>query len=172
MQGRRRRQGDLDGALRERRQEGHFVGGQRHGPPQRRFGDRRGEVAFGARIVAELEARLADRETLQALYEAAPVGAAPVLAVIDRLQADLLLQLEGAQDRRVLDGAEGRIVDPSRAVIAKGLLQRRRPQQAADMVGAERRRAHRPGPSSRCTTASWMWAASTIWAIGTDSLAA
>jgi hypothetical protein len=110
-------------------------------------------------------------EAIQALHETAPVGAAPELAVVHDLQADLFLQLHGIANRLVLDAVERCVIDAPRAVITKGLLQRRRAQQAADVIGAERRR-HPPMPVNRRTTSSWMSAASTISAIGTDSLAA
>src|SRR5262249_54730468 len=80
-----------------------------------------------------------------------PPGAA-ALAVGRRLQADFLLLLDGALDLTVLDFLERRPRDlPLRAPLAR-LFQRRRPQQAADVVGAERRLGalHRLSSTLRC----------------------
>ena len=67
-----------------------------------------------------------------------PPGAAE-LAVGDRLQADLLLLLDDALDLAVLDRLERGGVDLALGALRARLLQRGRTQQAADMVGAERR---------------------------------
>ena len=67
-----------------------------------------------------------------------PPGAAE-LAVGDRLQADLFLLLDDALDLAVFDRLERGGVDLALGALLARLLQRGRTQQAADMVGAERR---------------------------------
>ena len=67
-----------------------------------------------------------------------PPGAAE-LAVGDRLQADLLLLLDDALDLAVLDRLERVGADLAFGASAARLVQRGGTQQAADVVGAERR---------------------------------
>src|SRR5262245_50837056 len=67
-----------------------------------------------------------------------PPGAAE-LAVGDRLEPDLLLLLDHALDLAILDRLERGRIYPALGVLLARLLQRCRTQQAADMVGAERR---------------------------------
>ena len=60
-------------------------------------------------------------------------------AVGDRLQADRLLFVDDGLDLAVLDRLQRGGIDLALgAGLARG-LQRRRPQQAADLIGAERR---------------------------------
>src|SRR4029079_9154289 len=68
-----------------------------------------------------------------------PPGAAE-LAVGDRLQADLLLLLDDRANLAVFDLLEFGARDLAVGAALARLLQCRRAQQAADMVGAERRR--------------------------------
>jgi hypothetical protein len=67
-----------------------------------------------------------------------PRGAAE-LAVRDRLQADFSLHPHDLADGVVLDGAEVPVGEAAGGVLLAGLQQLRRPQEAADVVGAERR---------------------------------
>ena len=66
--------------------------------------------------------------------------AAAELAVGCRAQTDLLLHAHDLADRLVLDCAQPRGVDAAGGVILARLQERRRAEQAADVVGAERRR--------------------------------
>src|SRR6185503_5325977 len=61
-------------------------------------------------------------------------------AVGDRLQADLFLLPDGAFDLAVLDRPQRAGVDLALRELRARLLERGRPQQAADVVGAERGR--------------------------------
>ena len=91
-----------------------------------------------ALVVAELEHRRLDREAVDPLDEASPIGAATEFAVGHDLEADILLHLHDIADALILDLRKCSIVDALAHVIAEGLPQHRRTQQAADMVGAER----------------------------------
>ena len=76
-----------------------------------------------------------------------PHGAAE-LAVGDAVQADLLLHVDRVADAAVLDLAQARGRDLAGRGIGARLRQLGRAQQAADMVGAERRRrGHAFSPS-------------------------
>ena len=78
-------------------------------------------------------------DAVEALVEIElPPGAAE-LAVGRELEADLLLLLDDLLDLAVLDLAErlGALISPF-GVLGARLLQRRRAQQAADVIGAER----------------------------------
>ena len=66
-------------------------------------------------------------------------GGAAELAVGGRLQADLVLQADNVADGLVLDLAQGRIVDGAGGVLLARPVQGGGPQQAADVVGPERR---------------------------------
>ena len=65
-------------------------------------------------------------------------GRAAELPVGGRLETDVLLHLHGPADRVVLDGAEAVVVELAGGVAARAVEQARRPEQAADVVGAER----------------------------------
>ena len=65
-----------------------------------------------------------------------PPGAAE-FAVGDRLQADLFLFLDDALDLAVFDRFQRGGVDFALGELRARLFQRRRPQQAADVIGAE-----------------------------------
>ncbi len=61
-------------------------------------------------------------------------------AVGDRLEADLFLFPDGLFDLAILDRLEFSRIDLAALALGARLLQRGRPQQAADMIGAEWRR--------------------------------
>jgi hypothetical protein len=60
------------------------------------------------------------------------------LAIGDCLQADFLLFLDDARDLAVLDCLEFGGTDRALGALVPRILERLRPQQAADMIGAER----------------------------------
>ena len=93
-------------------------------------------------LVAEGEARLADAQALGALDEAAPVRRAAEFAVGDHGKPGVRLQRDGVADRRILRGDKAGFVERTIVEGAISLPQSRRAQQAADMVGAERRAMH------------------------------
>src|SRR5271156_1888073 len=64
---------------------------------------------------------------------------AAIFAVGDRLEPDALLERDRVANRRVFDGAQLLGGDFAARAIAAGLQQFRWPQQAADVVGSERR---------------------------------
>src|SRR5262249_25604453 len=66
-------------------------------------------------------------------------GGAAVLAVGDRLEPGRLLLADQRDDLAVLDGAQRPGVDRAALALLPRLVQRRRAQQAADVVGAEGR---------------------------------
>jgi hypothetical protein len=66
-------------------------------------------------------------------------GSAAELAVGGGAQPGIFLHLHGFADRLVLDRAQLVTIDATRGVVITGLKQRRRAEQAADVVGAERR---------------------------------
>ena len=55
------------------------------------------------------------------------------------MEPHVLLQGDGVADAAILDAAEGRFVDQPLVEVAERSLELARPQQAADVVGAERR---------------------------------
>jgi hypothetical protein len=95
-------------------------------------------------FITELKARGGNVETFGTFDEAAPVGAAAKLAVCDDGQPNVLLQLYRIADRCVLGGGKPDIVDFACMKCAKRLAQRGRAQQAADVVGTNRRMNHKP----------------------------
>jgi hypothetical protein len=74
--------------------------------------------------------------------------AAAHLAVGDPAQPERRLAPHRRGDRLVLDGAQFRRGEPPRLMLLPRLQQLRRAQQAADMIGAERRAVHQNGISS------------------------
>ena len=66
-------------------------------------------------------------------------GTAIVLAVGDEFQPDVLLHRDDVADRLLLDALEARAVAAGLGLLAR-LDQGLRPDQAAHMVGAERRK--------------------------------
>src|SRR5262249_49186861 len=129
-------------------QEQELVERQRLRAPDfsRRIGRR--EVDLVPLVVAEPEDGRPDLET-GALHEAAPVRAAAELAIGHHFEADVLLQAHHVADRVVLDGVERLGVDLARGELAERVAQALRPQQAAHVIGTERRPAfsvHAPSP--------------------------
>jgi hypothetical protein len=95
-------------------------------------------------LIAELKARRGDVETFDTFDEAAPVGATAELAVSNDREPNFFLQLYNVADRCILGGGEAGIVDFAGMECAKRLAQRSRTQQAADVVGTNRRVDHKP----------------------------
>jgi hypothetical protein len=78
-------------------------------------------------------------DTFQLLQEIDVKVRPPEFAIGDALETDVFLQTDDIGDRRVFDGAERRFADLSLlATLARG-QELRRPQEAADVIGAERR---------------------------------
>jgi hypothetical protein len=94
-----------------------------------------------AGVVAEFERGGPDGKAVCALDEAPPVGAAAKFAVAHHLEPDLLLHCEDVADALVLQLAEFGVADLSGGMPAESLPQRSGAQQAADVIGAERRSA-------------------------------
>src|SRR4029453_550247 len=67
------------------------------------------------------------------------IGPAPKLAVGDDVEPDLLLQRDHAADGIVLDRAQLVAAELALCVLRSRVQKPRRPHQAADMLGAERR---------------------------------
>ncbi len=96
-------------------------------------------LALGVHAV-ELDRRRLDQiDALQAPEEIEMPPGAAELAVGGELEADLFLLLDDLLDRAVFDRLQRGIVDLALGVLLARLLQRRRAQQAADVIGAERR---------------------------------
>jgi hypothetical protein len=89
-------------------------------------------------IVAKLKFCRPDGESFNPLDKTPPVGAAAELAIGYDLQAGSFLLRHGRADAAVLDGGELLVVDAFGYMILEGLAQFGRPQQAANMIGAER----------------------------------
>ena len=102
----------------------------------------RGRRPFdGAGRVGELDRELAGRrgDPAQLVDEVHMPGGAAELPVGGGLQAYLLLHPHGLDDLLVLDLPQLRGRDPARREVLARPVQARRAQQAADVVGAERR---------------------------------
>jgi hypothetical protein len=109
------------------------------------------EVALG---VAEVHADLlvGPAYAAELVDEVHVPGRTPELPVGGRPQADVALHADDVPDRLVLDSAEFLGGDRSRRVIGAGAQQLGRAQQAADVVGPERRdvaQRHRSFASNR-----------------------
>ena len=107
-------------------------------------------------VVAELEQRGAHLEALRALDEAAPIGAAAEFAVGHDLEPDLLLHVDGVADAIVLDARELAVADLLAGMAPERLPQCRRPQQAADVIGAKRRTAVRSDAHASSPSHRWL----------------
>ena len=113
--------------------------------------DRLGGVAEGDRQVP-----LGLLHPAQLVDEVHVPGGPPELPVGRRAQPEALLEGDGGRDGLVLDGGQGLGREPPRLVGRPGLEELARAQQAADVVGPERRlgsRGHgrslpRAGPSA------------------------
>jgi hypothetical protein len=93
-------------------------------------------------LIVKRKARLRHAESVDALDEPAPVGPAAKLAVSDDRKPDVLLQLDGIADRRILSGGKALFVQLAVGKGAEGSAQSGRAQQAANMIGAKRRTTH------------------------------
>ena len=104
--------------------------------------DRRGRELDVALLVVELDLDVARRllDPAELVDEVHVPGRAAELPVGRRLQPDVVLHLHDRADRVVLDGAQllGASRRPGGELLAS-LQQLRRAQQAADVIGAERR---------------------------------
>jgi hypothetical protein len=154
VHGRRRRQRDLGGNGGGIAQEDELIERERLPAAHRRRRIGRGEVDLVAVVVAKLEQRRTHLQTLGALDESTPIGAAAKLAVGDDLEPDVLLHADGITDTLVLNLRELVVRDLAAGVAPERLAQRRGPQQASHMVGAKRRAAvwadgHRVAPPGR-----------------------
>src|SRR3954451_25033216 len=103
----------------------------------------RGEIDFMAMVVAKLEQRGADLQALGALHEAPPIGTAAKLPIGDDLKTGLLLHANRGAHAVVLNADELVLADLAAGAAAERLAQRRRAQQAADVIGTKRRTAVR-----------------------------
>ena len=103
-------------------------------------------------LVVKAKARLIHAKPLDPLDEPAPIRAAAEFAVGDDFQPNVFLQLDGVADRRILCSREALFVELAGVKGAKGLTERRRAQQAADVVGAKWRVVH--GSSRICRPTS------------------
>ena len=95
------------------------------------------QVALGVAEV-HLQLLVGAADALELVDEVHVPRGTSQLAVRGRLQAGVALQADDLGDRLVLDLAQGVRVDLPGGVPGPGLEQRGRPQQAADVVGAER----------------------------------
>src|SRR4029079_7291968 len=141
MHGRWRGEGDLAGKLGDTAKEHVFIERQRLQPLYFFRGKGRGELDLVAGVVAEYERVVLEGEAVGALDEAPPIGTAAEFAVAHHLEPDLLLHRNDVADAFVLQGREFGIADLLRGMAAEGLPQRGGAQQAADVIGAERRSA-------------------------------
>ena len=149
MHGRGRGEGDLAGEPGRAAQEHEFVERQRLQPLDLFRGVGRRELDLVAGVVAEFERGGLDGEAVGALDEAPPIGAAAEFSVGHDLEADLLLHGEDVADALILQFAELGVADLPGGMAAEGLPQRGGAQQAADVIGAERRSAFGGGTHAR-----------------------
>ena len=141
MHGRRGRQRDLGRDLGHVPQEFIFIERKRLPPDNLCERIRRGERHLVTGIITEFERGRLDLEAFRALDEATPIGAAAEFAVGHHLQSGLLLQRHHVADALILQRREVSIAQLACGVPAEGLPQGSRAQQAADVIGAERRAA-------------------------------
>src|SRR2546426_8981516 len=116
--------------------------GLRAPDPARQLEQRRllaGAMEGGELVLGQLDA-------VEAVDEVDVPPVATELAVGDRLQADVFLQLDGLPDAFVFHGAQRRTVDLALLVPGARGMECLRAQQAADVVGAERG-FHEGGPT-------------------------
>src|SRR5262249_15573131 len=111
----------------------------------------------------ELDALLRGKggDAIEALEEVEVPPRAAELAIGGALQADLLLLADDGLDLAVIDRLELIGGNLARRALRARLLQRGRAQQAADMIGAERRRGAWHGVSSGTTSCPRKRASST-----------
>ena len=108
---------------------------------RRADGEAGGDELTGALVVAELdhEFLVGVHDTAEPVDEVHVPRGAPELPVGRHAQAQVLLQGDDVADRVVLDGPQAGGVDPAGGEVVTGLHQRPRAQQAADVLGPERR---------------------------------
>ncbi len=147
MHDRRRGDGDLGrAALHGVLQEFVVVGDDAALAPELRLGIGRGGDADPVRRGAEAQRAVAQTEAFDGVDEARRPAAAAELAVGDRAQPEILLERHDFAHAAVLHRREARIVELAGLVGARSLDQALGPQEAADVLGAERRlRAHLDG---------------------------
>src|SRR5262249_27740617 len=131
------RNGELGKRPRARTQEGEIADMDRLGPPNLAADDRPRLRGAAGPDVATVD--LVGNDVAKPTVEVAVIGASAELAVSGQLEADALLQPDRLLDRRVLGGGERRIIDFASGPTPAHLGETRRPQQAADVLGAERR---------------------------------
>jgi hypothetical protein len=95
-----------------------------------------------SKIVPELDRQVAGRsaDAADLVDEVHVPGRAAELAIGRRLEADLFLHRDHVLDGRVLDFPQPGGVDLAGSELGAGTEQEGRAEQAADVVGAERRR--------------------------------
>ena len=86
-----------------------------------RIGIRRGEFDLVAVVVAKLEQRGLDHEAVDALDEAAPIGAAAEFAIGDDLQPGILLHLYDIADAAVGNLCKMRVIDALARMVTECL---------------------------------------------------
>ena len=101
--------------------------------------DHRGRLGAARERSAGLATDRVGRDVAEAAVEIAVVGAAAKLAVGREPQPDPRLQIDRRGDRLVLASLQLLAADLAALISAPRVEQRRRAQQAADMLGAERR---------------------------------
>ena len=138
VHGRGRRHRDLDRAARNPLRELELIERDRLAAPHSALRIRRGEVGLVAVLVVKLEHGLLHHQAFGQADEFFPVGNAPELAVGRDLEAAVLLQADYIADRCVLRCAKGVFGELALGMLAECLPQFLRPQQTADVVGAER----------------------------------
>ena len=100
---------------------------------------RRGEIERVATVIAKLQQRAAHLQALRALDKTAPVGTAAKFAIAHHRKSDLFLLANRVTDAFVDDVGEFVVADFVTGALAECLAQRRRAQQAPNVIGAERR---------------------------------
>ena len=108
----------------------HFPGHVQHG---------RSEIDLALGAVKVRRQAAASLDAFQLLEEIDVKVSPPELAVGDALEPDVFLQADDIGDRRVFDGAQRCLADLSSPAALARFEELRRPQEAADVVGAERR---------------------------------
>ena len=135
MHRRRGRHRDLRGGAGQRRDEAVLVERDRLAASDFRLCKWRSELAGMTVVIVESEDRVLHHQSAREPHEFLPVRDAPKLAVGDHLDAAVMLQLHHVTNRSVLRSAELGVGDFLGCVCPKRLAQRRRAQQAADVVG-------------------------------------
>ena len=148
MHRRGRRQRDLRPRIGDVAQEHELIKRQRPRAIKLFLRIGRGELDRVTVVVAKLEHRRLDHEAIDPLDEPTPIRAAPELAVGDDRKAGILLQADHVANAPILKARELGVINALGEVILERLAQGGGAQQAADMVGAERRTGLRAGEHS------------------------